>query len=144
MLRLTAGRNDCEVFSSEGDTPSPSFPVSGTIAGEAIERVGGWGRLLWSCVLRAWTHCDDSYLTRPQIHQKWDFETEFSLLFQAGFQLECNTTPGFIPVLKSCFCLKNKLCKINYSCLSLYILHWTVLLQWIFFWISLYINSISK
>lgn len=32
-------------------------------------------------------------------------------------------TPGFMPVLKSCFCLKNKRCEINYSYLSLYILH---------------------
>lgn len=131
MLRFAAGINDCEVFSSEGDTPSPSFPDSGTIPDEATERVGGWGRLLWSCVLRAWTHCDDGYLTRPQIQQEWDFEKGFSLVFQAGFQLECNTLQ--VSYLFWSLASVWKISDVKSITVTwIYIFYtWTVLLQWI-------------
>lgn len=124
--------------------PLPKFPWLRDHCRWGNRKSGRLRKALWSCVLRAWTYCNEGYLTRLQIQQVWDFEKGFSLVFQAGFQLECNTLQ--VSCLFWSLASVWKISDVKSITVTwVYIFYtWTVLLKWILCWISLYINSSSK
>lgn len=89
------------------------------------------GHVFWEHELTAMMAISQGYLTRPQIQQEWDFEKGFSLVFQAGFQLECNTLQ--VSYLFWSLASVWKISDVKSITVTwIYIFYtWTVLLQWI-------------